>query len=210
MERFKSFNIKQIIAFGLLYLVVVGCSSYTPYRYSFSLIGPQNETLQDNIVGQAMSFVDSNVEFSFIPSAENIHVSIKNKTDHKIYFVRDKAEYINPMGKSRMIHYGYDYVEEVKDFTRNTSYVPPARIDPDSEITGYVWINIWPDFCIGEDRTSLSDSRINNLKESFFPSHSFNGSVRDLKGSTFDLILPIDFGEYVSDYTFTFKIDDVL
>ena len=34
--------------------------------------------------------------------------------------------------------------------------------------------------------------------------------LEDLKGSTFDLILPIDFGEYVSDYTFTFKIDDVL
>ncbi len=103
MERFKSFNIKQIIAFGLLYLIVVGCSSYTPYHYSFSLIGPQNETLQNNIVGQAMSFVDSNVEFSFIPSAENIHVSIKNKTDHEIKLVRDKAEYINSMGNFKIV-----------------------------------------------------------------------------------------------------------
>ena len=109
---FKSFNIKQTIAFGLLCLVVVGCSSYTPYRYSFSLIEPQNETRQNDAVGQAMSFVDSDVEFRFVPSSENIHVTINNKTDHEIDLVRDNAEYIDYSGESRRIHIGYDYVEE--------------------------------------------------------------------------------------------------
>jgi hypothetical protein len=137
-------------------------------------------------------------------------VAIKNKTDHEIYLVRDKAEYINPMGKSRMVHYGYDYVEEVKDFALNTSYVAPVKIGPGSEITGYVWINIWPDFCIGEDRTSLTDGKINYLKEPIFPRYSFEGRGEDLKDLTFNLILPIDFGEYVRDYTFTFMISDVI
>ena len=84
------------------------------------------------------------------------------------------------------------------------------RIGPDSEIAGYVWINIWPDFCIGNDWTFNTDADINYLKEPFFPRYSFEGSVIDLKSSTFNLILPIDFGEHVRNYMFTFKIDDVI
>ena len=203
---FKLSNIKQTIAFGFLCLIVVGCLSYTPYRYSFSLIEPQNETRQNNVVGQAMSFVDSNVEFRFVPSSENIHVVIKNKTDHEIKLVRKNAKYIDYSGESHRIHYGHDYAQEVIDFAEtNDLFVPPLKIDPDSEITGYIWINIWPDYCLGNGRMP-----INYLMEPFFPRYSFEGSVKDLKSSTFNLILPIDFGEYVRDYTFTFKIDDVL
>ena len=92
----------------------------------------------------------------------------------------------------------------------NSAYVAPVKIQPSSEMTGYVWINIWPDFCIGSDRTSVTDAQINYLKEPFFPRHSFEGSAKDLKNATFNLILPIDFGEYVRDYMFTFKIDDAI
>ena len=210
---FKSFNIKQIIAFGFLCLIVVGCSSYTPYRYSFSLIEPQNETLHNDVVGQAMSFEDSDVEFRFVPSSENIHVVIKNKSDHEIKLVRKNAEYIDYSGESHRVHYGYDYVQEVIDFAEtNDMFVPSLRIDPDSEITGYVWINNWPNFHLGQGpgNDPISTPNIHNRMEPFFPRYSFEGSVKDLKSSTFNLILPIDFGEYVRDYTFTFKIDDVL
>jgi len=150
----KSLNIKQAIAFGYLCLIIAGCSPYTPYRYSFSLIEPQNET---------MSFEDENVQFRFVPSPENIQVAIRNKTDHKINLVRDNAEYMDYLGESRRIHYGYDYVQEVRNFEYNNLYVPPITVDPDSEISGYVWVNIWPDFCIGQDRHSITTDQINYL-----------------------------------------------
>lgn len=210
---FKSFNIKQTIAFGLLCLIVVGCSSYVPYRYSFSLIEPQNKSLDNDVVWQVMSFEDSDVEFRFVPSYENIHVTIKNKSGHEINLVRDKAEYIDNSGESHRVHYGYDYEQEVKNFAVNTSsLVQSLRIDSNSEIAGYVWINNWPDFHLGQGpgNDPISTSNIYNRMEPFFPRYSFEGSVKDLKNSTFNLILPIDFGEYVRDYTFTFKIDDVL
>ena len=197
----KPLNIKQAIAFGYLCLIIAGCSPYTPYRYSFSLIEPQNET---------MSFEDENVQFRFIPSPENIQVAIRNKTDHKINLVRDNAEYMDYLGESRRIHYGYDYVQEVRNFENNDLYVPPITIDSDSEISGYVWVNIWPDFCIGQDRHSITTDQINYLVEPFFPRYSFEGMVEDLKDSTFNLVLPIDFGEYARNYTFTFMINDVL
>ena len=130
----------RIIALGCLCLVFVGCSSYAPYRYSFSLIEPQNENLQNDVVEQAMSFEDSKVGFRFVPSSESIRVSIKNKSDHEINVVRDKAEYIDSTGRSHRIHYGIDYEQEVKHFAVNTSSIVPLwRIDPNSEITGYIW-----------------------------------------------------------------------
>ncbi len=200
---FKSFNINQTVAFGFLCLIVVGCSSYTPIRYSFSLIESQNET---------MSFVDSDVEFRFLPSSENIQMSIKNKTDHEINLVSEKAEYIDYSGESHRIHYGYDYVEAVISFTSNNWYVTPMRVEPATEINGFIWINNWPDAHIGQGpgTTPISSPNISNRMEPFFPRHSFEGNAEDFKSSTFNLILPIDFGEYVRDYTFTFMIDDAI
>jgi hypothetical protein len=157
-----------------------------------------------------MNFEDSNVQFRFVPSSENIWVAIKNKTDHDINLVRDNAEYIDSLGESRMIHYGYDYVEEVWNFAENNLYVSPITIGPDSEIIGYVWINIWPDFCIGQDRFSSRSYEIYYLMEPILPRYSFEGRGEDLKDSTFNLILPIDFGGYISHYTFTFMINDVI
>ena len=203
----------RIIALGCLCLVFVGCSSYAPYRYSFSLIEPQNENLQNDVVEQAMSFEDSKVGFRFVPSSENISVSIKNKTGHEINVVRDKAEYIDSAGKSHRVHYGSDYVQEVTSFAVNTStIVPLLRIDPNSEITGYVWINNWPDFHLGQGpgNDPISTPNIHNRMEPFFPRFSFEGEGEALKGSTFSLVLPIDFDGLISNYTFTFLINDVV
>ena len=198
---YKLYENIRIIALGCLCLAFVGCS-YSPYRYSFSLIDPLSET---------MKFKDTNVQFRFVPYPENIHVVIKNKTDHDINLVRDNAEFIDPLGKSRRIHYGYDYVEEARSFTQeNFRSSPPMRIEPGSEIEGYVWLNIWPDFCIGEGRHSSTTARINYLMEPLFPRYSFEGQGEDLKDLTFTLIMPIDIDGHVSNYTFTFMINDVI
>jgi hypothetical protein len=200
-EIYRLFAIKQNSIFLLLCLILAGCS-YTPHHYSFSLLESQNET---------MSFVDSDVEFRFVPSSENIQVSIKNKTDHGITIVRDIAEYLDPLGKSFKVHYGYDYVEEVLNFKiEDRRSVDPLRIKPGTEITGYVWINNCPNFLIGRGTVLISTYNIINDMTPLLPRYSFEGSVKELKGLTFNLILPIDFGEYVRDYTFTFMIDDVI
>ena len=203
----------RITVLGCLCLIFAGCSSYAPYRYSFSLIEPQNENLQNDVVEQAMSFEDSKVGFRFVPSSESIRVSIKNKSDHEINVVRDKAEYIDSAGKSHRVHYGSDYVQEVTSFAVNTStIVPLLRIDPNSEITGYVWINNWPDFHLGQGpgNDPISTPNIHNRMEPFFPRFSFEGEGKELKDSTFRLVLPIDDDGLISNYTFTFLINDVV
>ena len=203
----------RITVLGCLCLIFAGCSSYAPYRYSFSLIEPQNENLQNDVVEQVMSFEDSKVGFRFVPSSESIRVSIKNKSDHEINVVRDKAEYIDSAGKSHRVHYGSDYVQEVTSFAVNTStIVPLLRIDPNSEITGYIWINNWPDFHLGQGpgNDPISTPNIHNRMEPFFPRFSFEGEGKELKDSTFRLVLPIDDDGLISNYTFTFLINDVV
>ncbi len=136
-------------------------------------------------------------------------MTIKNKTDHKIDLVRDKAEYLDISGKSHMIHYGNDYVQEVLNYEQNNRYVPIFRIYKDSEITGDIWLNNWPKFNLARDRHVNTMDQIYYLREPFFPRHSFEGDVEELIDSTFNLILPIDFGEFSRDYIFTFMINDV-
>jgi len=86
---------------------------------------------------------------NLFPSAENIRITIKNKTGHAISFVRENTKYIDIAGESLGIHYGYDYVQEVVNFA-NDMHVSQMNIASNSEITGYAWINNWPDFHIGQ------------------------------------------------------------
>ncbi len=197
----KPLGIKQIISTISLCLILTGCRSYLPYSYNITLLESQDETL---------SFEDDNIRFKFFPSAEKIKMTIKNKTDHKVDLIRDKAEYIDVSGNSYMIHYGYDYVQEVLNYEQNNRYVPIIRIDQDYEITGDIWINIWPKFNLGRERHTVSSNQIYYLRDPFFPRYSFEGKVEDLIDSTFNLILPIDFGDYIKNYTFTFMINDVI
>ncbi len=202
MSIFLLFKFKHKIAIMCLCLIFTGCS-YTPYQYSFLLVEPQSET---------MNFEDDNVKFRFVPSSENIWVAIKNKTDHDINLVRDNAEYIDSLGESRRVHYGYDYGQEVRNFEDNDLYVPPMRIDQGSEISGYLWINNWPDFRMGQGpgNDPIDSYNIYYLMAPFFPRYSFEGRGEALKDSTFSLILPIDFDGHISNYMFTLMINDVI
>ncbi len=215
---YKLLKHKNIIVFMCLCLIFTGCS-YAPYRYSFSLVEPKSETRQNDaspakpfgrVVGQALNFEDDNVQFRFLPSPENIWVVIRNKTDHKINLVRDKAEFVDHLGESSRVVYGNNFVSETRLFVSNNMYATPRRIDPGSEITGYVWINI------GLDLSTMQSGRSDKLSDIYysmrplFPRYSHEGSGEELKDSTFSLILPIDFDGHISNYMFTFKINDVV
>ena len=200
---YKIINIKYLIILGSLCLIFSGCK-YAPYRYSFSLVEPESETL---------NFEDSNIQFRFLPSPEKIWVAIRNKTDHEINLVRDKAEFINHLGESHTVLYGYsgyNFEDVIRLFADNNRYISPMRIDPGSEITGHVWINTYLDIVTMQDWRRVQSSDIYHSMQPFFPRYSFDGRGEDLKDSTFKLILPIDFDGHISNYMFTFMINDVV
>ncbi len=214
---YKLLKHKNIIVFMCLCLIFSGCK-YAPYRYSFSLVEPKSETRQNDaspakpfgrVVGQALNFEDDNVQFRFLPSPENIWVEIRNKTDHEINLVRDKAEFVDHLGESSRVVYGHNFVSEISLYADNRMYISPMRIDPGSEITGNVWINIWLDYSMMKGRRS-NRSDIVYFMQPFFPRYSFEGSGEELKDSTFSLILPMDFDGHISNYMFTFMINDVV
>ena len=205
---YKIVNINYLIVIGSLCLIFSGCK-YAPYRYSFLLVEPESETRQNDVVGQALNFEDDNVQFRFEPSPENIWVAIRNKTDHEINLVRDKAEFINHLGESNRVVYGHNFVSETRLFVSNNMHATSRRIDPGSEITGYAWINIGRELSMMSGRSDkLPD--IHYSMRPILPRYSFEGRGEELKDSTFSLILPIDFGGHISNYMFTFMINDVV
>ena len=195
------FLILKRTLFITVLLFLAGCF-YRPYDYSFSLIDPYTEDLK---------FEDEDVSFQFTPTAEYIWVSIYNKAEGSIHFDVDKTEYIDPLGVSHGVLYGWRFAIAMKDFVNNYNYIDPVRIDPKSESEGNLWINIWPGIGggIGDDRTSIKDSDIDYMVRGMFPGYSFQGDGMELKDSTFFLILPIQFDSYTRNYEFMFMITDV-
>ena len=118
-----------------------------------------------------------------------------------------RLNFTDHLGKSHKVVYGHNFESEISLYADN--YVPPMRIDSGSEITGNVWINIWLDYSIMKDRRS-NRSDINYFMQPFFPRYSHEGSGEDLKDSIFKLVLPIDFDGKISNYKFTFMINDVI
>jgi len=195
------FLILRRTLFITVLLFFAGCT-YRPYDYSFSLIDPYVEDLK---------FEDKDVSFQFIPTAEYIWVSIYNKTEDSIHFDVDKTEYIDPLGESYTVLYGWRYGIEMKAFVNNYLYIDPVRIDPKSTSEGNIWINIWPGIGggIGDDRASIKDTDIEYMIQGMLPEYSFQGNGAELKDSTFILILPIQFDSYTRNYEFMFMITDV-
>jgi len=106
--------------------------------------------------------------------------------------------------------YGYNFEQEIRFFADNRRFVSPMRIDPGSEITGHVWINTFLDITLMKDWTRVSSVDIYYSMRPFLPRNRNDGRGEELKDSTFKLILPIDFDGSISNYMFTFMINDVV
>ncbi len=185
----------------IILLLLLGCT-YSPYRYSFSLIDPYVEGL---------NYEDKDVSFQFAPTAEYIWVSIYNKTDDNIHFVRDEAEYIDQWGESHKILFGWQYASAMKDFLRDNLYLSSIRIAPKSASEGNIWVNVWPGpgADIGGGWVTVKDTDIEYIDHGMLPEYVFQGDGMVLKDSTFYLKLPVSFDGYKRDYEFTFMITNV-
>jgi hypothetical protein len=196
------FSKSNRILFISILLLIAGCTTYQPYRYSFSLIDPNVEDL---------TYEDGDVFFQFIPAAEHIWVSVYNMSEDSVHFIRDKAEYIDPWGESHNILFGWDFASAMKDFVRNNLYLNSIRIDPKSASEGNIWINIWPGpgADIGGGWVTVTDMDIEYLDHGMLPEYAYQGNGTELKGTTFFLMLPVKFDSYMRNYEFTFMITDV-
>ncbi len=190
------------ILFISVLIPLAGCTTYQPYRYSFSLVDPYVEDL---------TYEDEDVFFQFIPAAEHIWVSVYNMSEDSVHFIRDKAEYIDPNGESHNILFGWSFASAMKDFVRDNRYLNPIRINPKSASEGNIWINIWPGpgGDIGEGWVTVKDTEIEYLDHGMLPEYAYQGNGTEFKDTTFSLILPIEFSGYMKIYEFTFMITDV-
>jgi hypothetical protein len=134
-----------------------------------------------------------------------------NKSENSVYFISDKAEYIDPWGESHNILFGWMFASAMKDFVRNNLYLDSIRINPKSASEGNIWINIWPGpgADIGGGWVTVTDTDIEGLDHGMLPEYAYQGNGTELKDTTFSIILPIEFNGYMKNYEFTFMITDV-
>ncbi len=193
-------KLKWILFISVL-LPLAGCTQ-SPYHYSFSLIEPYVKNLK---------YEDVDISFQFTPTAEHIRVSMYNKSENSIYFISDKAEYIDPWGESHNILFGWAFDSVMKDFLRNNLYLNSIRIDPKSTSEGNIWINIWPGpgADIGGGWVTVTDMDIEYLDHGMLPEYAYQGNGTELKDTTFSIILPVKFDLHMKNYEFTFLITDV-
>ena len=146
-------------------LPLAGCIQ-SPYHYSFSLIEPYVKNLK---------YEDGDISFQFTPTAEHIRVSMYNKSENSVYFISDKAEYIDPWGESHNILFGWAFASVMKDFVRNNLYLNSIRIDPKSTSEGNIWINIWPGpgADIGGGWVTVDDTDIEYLDHGMLPEYAY-------------------------------------
>ena len=190
------------ILFISILLLIAGCTTYQPYRYSFSLVEPYTKNLK---------YEDGDISFQFTPAAEHIRISMHNKSENTVHFISNKVEYIDPWGESHNILFGWVFASAMKDFVKNDLYLNSIRIDPKSTSEGNIWINIWPGpgGDIGEGWITVKDTDIEYLDHGMLPEYAYQGNGTELKDTTFSIILPIEFSGYVKNYEFTFMITDV-
>ena len=72
-----------------------------------------------------------------------------------------------------------------------------------------LWSNTFLDTALMKDWSRVTSVDIDYSMRPFFPKNSYDGRDEEFKGSTFRLIMPIDFGGRISNYMFTFKINYV-
>ncbi len=193
-------ELKWILFISVL-IPLAGCTQ-SPYHYSFSLIEPYVKNLK---------YEDEDISFQFTPTADHIRVSMYNKSENSVYFISDKAEYIDPWGESHNILFGWVFASAMKDFVRNDLYLNSIRIDPKSASEGNIWINIWPGpgADIGGGWVTVKDTDIEYLDHGMLPEYAYQGNGTELKDTTFSIILPIKFDSHMRNYEFTFMITDV-
>jgi len=183
----------------LLLFLLIGCTYHT-YHYSFSLFGNDEEDLK---------YDDDDILFRFVPTPEYIWVSIQNRTNSDILLNMNKAEYIDVWGESHHLLFGWSYANALKDFINNNFFVNPVRISSGSTIEGYLWINIWLRFDIGDYWSTVTDTEMEFMDHHMLPKHASPGKESELKDSLFLLTLPVRFDGFMRNYDFTFMIDDV-
>lgn len=152
-------------------------------------------TLEDKSGETKYGFEDEFIKIFWIPTYRQFDFLMTNKTNHSMKIVWDDSTFVYVDNVNhKLVHSGMKYVD------RYTSH-PPSVIARGTTIT---------DFVFPADNIYYSEGW---KEHPIFPITVFGKSERDLRNEfvskTVQVMLPLQIGEVVNEYIFTFKINDL-
>ena len=195
-------------------IISISCTSVSVAHYSVGLQSVESpidaktqfgETkvvnFDDNGVNK-YRYEDDYIDIIWFVDSDRFNFDLKNKTDHTLRINWDDISYVNYAGQvKRVIHSGIKY--------RETSSIQPATNIPKG--TSLVDVLV-PDENIRFIGDELS-WKVNYLIPSVYKTpEEFNAEngAASYVGKTLKIMMPIMIQNVQNDYTFTFKIDELL
>lgn len=204
------------------------------YHYSFSLkVTTPEEAKQKYGEGTITSmgenewiYEDGLIRLSFLFPEEGItgiNFSMENKTDHSIKIVWDEAAYLDEDNFShRVMHYGVKYIERDQP-------QPPSIIIPRSKIEDIIYPADYVKWekVLGKTKEWTQQPLLpggaatmwgRKLSSPPFPANreeavkeleKRNDEAKKIKGKKIGILLPLQVGDVINEYIFTFEITDI-
>jgi hypothetical protein len=198
---------------SLLMLLTVSLSALTScstlifgnkYNYSYGLLDNNNSVLDSNA---SMHFKGSLIEKKFMVGEKSINFTLQNNSGKTARIIWDETLFIKFGSTGRVMHSGVKYAD--RNSPQPPSIIPASTRHEDVIIpTENIY---WRDgYC------SSSYSRPGGWEtRELFPMYDFNKpdvaeAILKAKGVEFQIFMPIQFGEEKKEYSFRFKIRNVV
>jgi len=148
------------------------------------------------IKGDTCVYENNFFKILFSPTTRQISFSIKNKTDYPIKIIWDEAAYIDETNSShRVMHSG------VKFISRDQPQAPSVVV-----AGGTLKDLVYPTDYVSYNRGWKENPLLPTKKAFAEEVAEFTRRVEDLWGKRIGVLLPLQIGGTINDYTFTFKI----
>lgn len=156
-----------------------------PATYVLSMLKPN--------VSKGLNYEDANINVAFDISKKEILFELKNKTDEPIKIDWNQVSYVDVFGAShRVIHQGVKYIDKENS-------LPPTIIPPTAKISD----RLFPSNLVTYSSGAYGGWRESNL----FPEAP---EAKKFKNQKFSVFMPLEVNGKVTNYFFSFKIDDVI
>lgn len=156
-----------------------------PAFYVLSMLKPN--------VSKGLNYEDANINVAFDISKKEIQFELKNKTDEPIKIDWNQVSYVDVFGAShRVIHQGVKYIDKENS-------LPPTIIPPTAKISD----RLFPSNFVTHSSGAYGGWRESNL----FPEAP---EAKKFKNQKFSIFMPLEVNGKVTNYFFSFKIDDVI
>lgn len=193
---------------GLLLAIAFahGCSTYIA-KYDISLVAAEGPITAQYRQGKQMvtpakdnevlkyAFEDKQVKVNWIIGSSQFFLLLTNRTNRPIKVVWDDASFVDVYGYNhRLMHSGSNLLN---------SNQPSSVISRGSNLS----VSVFPDDSIPSYNGNLSGTPLLPYSTSKSDIVEFTADVQSYIGKEFQVLLPIEVGNIINDYLFTFRIN---